>query len=86
MKTQSDNRRLRIYMVNVVDGKPVSDHAADAWQEADGTVVVSGLWDGLIPYAQEDHLLLASQVGVSPLEWLRMRLATVPTITTEIFK
>jgi len=72
-------------MVNVVDGKPVRDHAADAWQESDGTVVVSGLWGGLIPYAQEDHVLLAAQVGVSPLEWLRMRLSTVPTVTTEIF-
>lgn len=72
-------------MMTVADGKPSLSPAADAWQEADGTVIVSGLWGGLLPFAQEDNALLATQAGVSPLEWLRMRLANMPTVSTEVF-
>lgn len=84
MQILPDTRRIRIYMLNTVDGKPTKDHAADAWQEVDGTLVVSGLWSGLIPFAHEDHMLMAKQIGVSSLEWLRRRLATCPVILAEV--
>jgi hypothetical protein len=80
-----DNRRLRISMINMVNGDMVSTHAADAWQEADGTLSVSGIWSDLIPASKEDHVLMAEAAGVSSLEWLRRRLLTCPMIAMEIF-
>lgn len=85
MKILPDNRRLRIFMVKMVDGIPTPDSAADAWQQADGSVVVSGLWRDLVPFSQEDHMLMAQEMGISSLEWLRRRLMTCPAVKMEIF-
>lgn len=85
MKTILDDRRLRILMINMVNGDMVSTHAAEAWQEADGTLSVSGIWDDLVPASKEDHALMAEAAGVSQLEWLYRRLLICPMIVMEIF-
>ena len=85
MKTLLDERRIRISMVNMVNGDMVATHAADAWQEEDGTLSLSGIWSDLIPYSKEDHILMAAASGVSSLEWLYQRLLTCPLVSMEIF-
>jgi hypothetical protein len=85
MKTLPDGRRIRISMITVMNGELISSQAADAWQESDGTISLSGLWDGLVPLAEEDHVLMAHQAGVSPLEWFYRRLLTCPVVSMEIF-
>lgn len=84
MKMLLDERRLRISMVNMVNGDMVETHVADAWQEPDGSLSVSGIWSGLVPYEGEDHALMAEAAGVSSLEWLYQRLLTCPFISLEI--
>jgi hypothetical protein len=85
MKILPDNRRLRIFMMNMINGRPTPDVAADAWQQSDGSVMVSGLWGDLVPFSQEDHMLMAQEMGISSLEWLRRRLMTCPAVKVEIF-
>jgi hypothetical protein len=84
MKTRSDSRRLTIKMLNTTNGELQPVFAAEAWQEEDGSVALSGLWADLIPFSKEDHALVASAMDVSPLEWLRRRLATCPYIVVEV--
>jgi hypothetical protein len=85
MKILPDNRRIRIFMVRMIDGRPVPESAADAWQQADGSIVVSGLWGDLVPFSMEDHMLMAQEMSISSLEWLRQRLLTCPAVKMEIF-
>lgn len=85
MKTLPDNRRIRISMIGMVGGELISSQAADAWQEEDGTITLSGIWDGLVPLTEEDHVLMAHNAGVSPLEWFYRRLLTCPVLSLEIF-
>lgn len=85
MKMMSDKRRIRIKTVNLINGELVPSQAADAWQEEDGKLALSGLWADLVPFVDEDHALVASELGISQLEWLRLRLATFPFIVMEIF-
>lgn len=85
MKVISDSRRLRIKTVNLINGELVPSQAADAWQEEDGTLKLSGIWSDLVPFVDEDHTLVAAELGISRLEWLRLRLVTFPFIVMEIF-
>lgn len=85
MQAISDSRRIRIKTVNLINGELVPSQAADAWQEEDGKLVLSGLWADLVPFADEDHALVAAELGVSQLEWLRMRIQTFPFIVMEIY-
>jgi hypothetical protein len=85
MKLISDDRRIRIQVVNLVNGELVPSQAADAWQEEDGTLSLSGTWADLVPFVDEDHALIAAELGVSQLELLRLRLTTFPYIVMEIF-
>jgi hypothetical protein len=84
MKTLSDNRKLTIKMINTIDGELRPTFAAEARQEEDGSVVLSGLWADLLPFSNEDHALVALSMGVSPLEWLRRRLSTCAYIVVEV--
>jgi len=84
MKAILDERRLRITMINLLNGDMVATHAADAWQEPDGTLSVSGIWSDLVPYAKEDHALMAGTAGISSLEWLYRRLLTCPLVSLEM--
>lgn len=68
---KSDVRRLRLYQIKMADGEMLSDFAADIWQDADGHLETSGIWEGLVPYVREDVEIQASAAGLSPLEWLR---------------
>jgi len=85
MQAISDSRRIRIKTVNLINGELVPSQAADAWQEEDGKLVLSGLWADLVPFVDEDHALVAAELGVSQLEWLRMRIQTFPFIVMEIY-
>lgn len=85
MKAISDSRRIRIKTVNLINGELVPSQAADAWQEEDGTLKLSGLWSDLVPFLDEDHILVAAELGISQLEWLRLRMATFPFIVMEIY-
>jgi hypothetical protein len=85
MKAISDSRRMRIKTVNLINGELVPAAAADAWQEEDGSLVVSGLWGDLVPFVNEDHELVASELQISQLEWLRLRLSSFPFIVMEIY-
>ena len=80
-----DNRRIRISASRIIDGGLISIHAADAWQEPDGTLTLSGLWSGIVPFSPEDHEIVAARAGVSSLEWLYQRLLMCPTLSMEIF-
>lgn len=71
-------------MINLVKGDMVATHAADAWQDPDGSLSVSGIWSDLVPYSKEDHALMAEAAGVSSLEWLYRRLLTCPLVSLEI--
>jgi hypothetical protein len=84
MKALLDERHLRISMIRMLNGDMVSTHAAEAWQEPDGSLSVSGIWSDLVPYAKEDHALMAEAAGVSSLEWLYRRLLTCPLVSLEI--
>lgn len=85
MKAISDSRRMRIKTINLINGELVPSQAADAWQEDDGKLSLSGLWSDLVPFVDEDHALVAAELGISQLEWLRLRLASFPFIVTEMF-
>jgi len=78
-----DNRKIRISTFSIVKGVPTASHVAEAWQEGEH-LVVSGLWDDLMPYPMEDHDLMANDAGVSSLEWLRQRLLVQPFISLEV--
>lgn len=84
MKTIPDIRRLRVYQVSVANGIPVSSSAADVLQGDDGEVFVAGLWNGVLPLMPEDMQIRASRVGISPLEWLRLRLLSSPFVEVEV--
>jgi len=84
MKSKSDSRRLRIKQLSIADGEIKSSNAGDAWQEGDGTVKVSGLWDGVVPLMPEDMKIRAARVGISTLEWFRKRLLSSPMIEVEV--
>lgn len=84
MKTLSDKRKLTIKMINTVNGELKPIFAAEARQEEDGSVLLSGLWADLLPFSNEDHGLVAAAMGVSPLEWLRRRLETCTNVVVEV--
>ena len=58
--------------------------AADVRQSIGGEVIVSGLWEGIVPLMPEDMHIRASRVGLSPLEWFRMRLLSSPLVEVEV--
>ena len=84
MKTIQDKRRLRIYQLRIIDGDPKRGSAAEVRQDGNGMVDVSGLWGGVVPLTPEDMKIRASKVGVSSLEWLRLRLLSSPLVEVEI--
>jgi len=84
MKSVPDKRRIRIHQIHIVGGEPRASSAADLRQSDDGDVLVSGLWAGIIPLMPEDAKIRASRIGVSPLEWLRLRLMASPLIEVEV--
>lgn len=79
-----DHRRIQISMIRMVGGELVSSYAADAWQDDDGAVSVSGIWGDVVPFSKEDHRLMAEAAGVSSLEWLYQRLLTCPLVSLEV--
>lgn len=83
MKAIADLRRLRVYRVKSVKGEFALESAADIWQEQDGNVKISGLWDGAIFKSQEDLRLLAKAASLSPLEFARQELLRSPGIVVE---
>ena len=85
MKAISDSRRIRIRTVNLINGELVPSQAADAWQEEDGKLALSGLWADLVPFVDEDHALVASELRISQLECLRLRISSFPFIVMEIY-
>jgi hypothetical protein len=84
MTSIPDTRRLRIHQIAIADGELTSSSAADARQTNDGDVEVSGLWSGIIPLMPEDMNIRAKSVGVSPLEWFRLRLLSSVMIEVEV--
>lgn len=84
MGSVNDTRRLRIYRIRAMKGELSVEQGADAWQERDGRVSVSGAWDGLLVPDQEDLATLAELSGVSPLEALRVRLLESPCVRVEV--
>jgi len=81
---KSDSRRLRLYQVKMANGEMLCDFAADIWQGPDGHIQTSGIWEDLVPYAREDIEIQAKELKVSPLEWLRRRLACCSMVRTEV--
>jgi len=84
MTSIPDVRRLRIRQIAIGNGELKSSSAADAWQTKDGEVEVSGLWSGVIPLMPEDMNIRANRIGVSPLEWFRMRLMSSIMVEVEV--
>jgi hypothetical protein len=84
MKIVSDKRRLRVRQIHISNGEPRLSSAADLRQNSDGEIDVSGLWKGIVPLLLEDMQIRASRLGVSPLEWLRIRLMSSPMINVEV--
>lgn len=84
MTAISDERRLRIYRIVSVGGELKREEAADIWQDKDGNVVVSGLWDNGLIASQEDLSIQAAAVSLSPLEYLRLRLLPQVAVAVEV--
>jgi hypothetical protein len=51
-------------------------------QGKDGRILGSDSW--LIPFSQEDHILISKSNNISPLEWMYQRLLTFPFVSAEI--
>lgn len=86
MEIIPDKRILRISMINCVSGRQLVSQAADFWQDSGGSVITSGLWSDMVPLSQEDNLLMARELGISPLEFLYRRISSCPMIKVEIFQ
>jgi len=84
MKSVPDKRRIRIHQIHIAGGEPRVSSAADLRQEDDGNILVSGLWNGIIPLMPEDAQIRASRIGISPLERLMLRLMSSPLIEVEV--
>lgn len=80
----SDTRRLRVRRVVSSNGELRLDQGADVWQEKDGKLRASGLWEDLLVLANEDNEIQAARMGVSPLEWFRMRLMRCSAVVIEV--
>lgn len=84
MKSVPDKRRIRIRQIHIANGEPRVSSAADLQQSPEGEVSVSGLWEGIVPLMPEDMQIRASRLGISPLEWLRLRLMSSPLVEVEV--
>lgn len=77
-------RRLRLSRLVSVNGYLTATDAADVWQDDAGHLNVVGLWKDAFMPSKEDVEIQATTAGVSPLEWLRIRLSNCPTVKVEI--
>lgn len=84
MPSIGDLRRLRVSHVKMINGEMAKEHSCDAWQNANGTIGVTGTWEGVLVPSQEDLQLRASRYFISPLELLRQRLVACPGMIVEV--
>jgi len=84
MPAFSDRRRLRIYQLKTAGSEVIADIAADIWQDEEGKIRTSGLWDGLLPMSTEDIEIQARKQSISPLEWMRKRLLLCSVVRMEV--
>lgn len=79
-----DLRRLIVYQIRIADGELVEDYAGGARQDAEGVVVFDGLWSKLLPGSPEDVRIQADALGVSSLEWFKVRLQQSSLVRVEV--
>lgn len=84
MSPRSEVRRLRVYRVDISGSELSSSASADIWQDEEGRLRVSGLWEGLVPSATEDIEIQARAIGISPVEWLKRRLMQCSFVRVEV--
>jgi hypothetical protein len=84
MQVKNDKRRLRLYRVKTAQGDVLVEAGADVWQDVDGHLQTSGLWAGLLPFSSEDIEIQAQRQGISPLEWMRIRMLNCSLVSVEV--
>lgn len=86
MQVLSERRRLRLRRAKTVNGKVLVEPGADVWQDEDGNLKTSGIWSGLVPFSPEDVKLQAVRLGISPLEWMRLRMLNCSLVQMEVLE
>ena len=81
---RSDGRRIVLSRIVSVDGVLSVEQGCVIWQNATGGIEVAGLWKDVLVSVPEDLSFQAKARDVSPLEWLRQRLARIPHIRMEV--
>ena len=86
MRVLSESRRLRLRRVKTADGLVLVEPGADVWQDENGDLKTSGIWSGLLPYSPQDVKIQAARLGISPLEWMRLRMLNSSLVQVEVIE
>lgn len=78
------SQRLRVFRLKVANGEPIMDSSADIWQDEEGHLVTSGIWERLVPVSTADVELRAKAQGISALDALHRRLLCCSVVRVEV--
>ena len=78
------SRRLRVFRLKVANGEPIVDSSADIWQDEEGHLVTSGIWERLVPVSPADVGLRAKAQGISVLDAIHRRLLGCAVVRVEV--
>ena len=84
MLVRSDVRRLLVFRLKTHDGEVLSDQSTDIWQDEDGHLDTTGIWEGLVPISPSDVEMQAKGQGITPLEWMYRRLRCCSMVRVEV--
>lgn len=84
MPTSKNFRRLRVFRLKMSGGEFVVDASADIWQDEEGRLVTSGIWERLVPVSPADVGLRAKAMGLSSLEWMHRKLLCCSVVRVEV--
>ena len=84
MLVRNDVRRLRVFRIKTMGGDIIDDQSTDIWQDEDGHLDTTGIWEGLVPISPADIEMQARGQGITPLEWMYRRLRCCSLIRVEV--
>lgn len=82
----SDSRKIIISRIVSTNGELHEEQGTMFWQDTDGTIVSSGLWADILVIKEDDLRVQAAALQLSPLEWVRRRLARVPYLNVSVYE
>lgn len=87
MRTIKDKRRLRLFRITSIKGELQEEKVAEIYQFDNNLeteiICVPDIKNQLIMDSEEELVLQASEMYMSPLEWLRIRLSRSPNYRVE---